>query len=53
MNVGEIVDYCRERIAVFKAPRIVVFRDSLPKNLSGKVLKRELRYELQRVAVGA
>jgi long-chain acyl-CoA synthetase len=41
----EIIDYCRERIAVFKCPRRVVFRDELPKNGIGKVLRRELRAE--------
>jgi long-chain acyl-CoA synthetase len=41
----EIIDYCREQLAVFKCPRKVVFRDSLPKNNTGKVLRRELREE--------
>ncbi|HKV83753.1 MAG TPA: long-chain fatty acid--CoA ligase [Ktedonobacterales bacterium] len=39
----EIIDYCRDQIAVFKCPRRVVFRDELPKNNTGKVLRRELR----------
>jgi long-chain acyl-CoA synthetase len=39
----EIIDYCRSQIAVYKCPRRVVFRDSLPKNNTGKVLRRELR----------
>jgi long-chain acyl-CoA synthetase len=39
----EIIDYCREQLAVFKCPRKVVFRDTLPKNNTGKVLRRELR----------
>ncbi|MGH2484462.1 MAG: AMP-binding enzyme [Ktedonobacterales bacterium] len=39
----EIIDYCRGQIAVFKCPRKVVFRDELPKNNTGKVLRRELR----------
>jgi len=39
----EIIDYCRNEIAVFKSPRKVVFRDALPKNNTGKVLRRELR----------
>jgi long-chain acyl-CoA synthetase len=41
----EIIDYCRSRIAVFKCPRRVVFRDELPKNNTGKVLRRQLREE--------
>lgn len=39
----EIIDYCRNEIATFKCPRKVVFRDELPKNNTGKVLRRELR----------
>jgi long-chain acyl-CoA synthetase len=39
----EIIDFCRTQIAVFKCPRKVVFRDELPKNNTGKVLRRELR----------
>jgi long-chain acyl-CoA synthetase len=38
----EIITYCRERLATFKAPRQVEFRDSLPKTAVGKVLRREL-----------
>jgi long-chain acyl-CoA synthetase len=39
----EVIDFCRDRIAVYKAPREVEFIDALPRNPSGKVLKRELR----------
>ncbi|HEX2228500.1 MAG TPA: long-chain fatty acid--CoA ligase [Candidatus Binatia bacterium] len=39
----EAISFCRERIAVYKAPRSVEFIDALPRNPSGKVLKRELR----------
>jgi len=39
----EIMDFCRERIASYKAPKIVDFRDELPKTPVGKILKRELR----------
>lgn len=38
----EIVDYCRERIAPFKAPRAVEFRQELPKSAVGKLLRRML-----------
>lgn len=40
---GELIDFCRERIASYKKPKGVVFIAELPKNASGKVLKRELR----------
>ncbi|HEX9664177.1 MAG TPA: long-chain fatty acid--CoA ligase [Candidatus Binatia bacterium] len=39
----DVIDFCRDRIAVYKAPRYVEFIDALPRNPSGKVLKRELR----------
>jgi long-chain acyl-CoA synthetase len=39
----EIVAFCRERLASYKVPRQVVFRDSLPKSGVGKYLRRELR----------
>jgi acyl-CoA synthetase (AMP-forming)/AMP-acid ligase II len=39
----EILDFCRERIAGFKRPRSVDFVDALPRNPTGKLLKRELR----------
>jgi acyl-CoA synthetase (AMP-forming)/AMP-acid ligase II len=45
----ELIAFCRERIASYKKPRHVVFIDALPKNASGKVLKRELR---ARIAAG-
>ncbi|MCH2172629.1 long-chain fatty acid--CoA ligase [Myxococcota bacterium] len=38
-----LIDYCRERVAAYKYPRIVEFIDSLPKGPTGKILKRELR----------
>jgi long-chain acyl-CoA synthetase len=39
----EIIAFCRERMAGYKVPRLVVFRDSLPKSGVGKYLRRELR----------
>src|SRR5262245_2682337 len=39
----DIIEFCRNEIAVFKCPRKVVFTDALPKNNTGKVLRRELR----------
>ncbi|MGY1696683.1 MULTISPECIES: fatty acyl-CoA synthetase [unclassified Geodermatophilus] len=39
----ELVAFCRERLAGFKTPRHVTVVDALPKNASGKILKRELR----------
>ena len=39
----EVTRFCRDRLAGFKTPRYVVIADELPKNPSGKILKRELR----------
>ena len=38
-----IIGHCRKRLAGYKCPKTVHFADTLPKNASGKVLKRELR----------
>ena len=40
---SELIQYCQDRLANFKRPRSVVFVDELPRNVMGKVLKRELR----------
>jgi fatty-acyl-CoA synthase len=39
----ELLDHCRQQLARFKIPKAVVLIDALPRNPSGKVLKRELR----------
>ena len=39
----EVIAFCRSHMATFKTPKRVVFADTLPKNPSGKLLKRELR----------
>jgi len=41
----EIIQFCRDRIAAYKVPKIVEFRKELPKTLIGKVLRRALREE--------
>ncbi len=46
----EIISFCRERLAAYKAPRIIEFRADLPKSIIGKVLRRELREEEARKA---
>ena len=42
-TADEIIAFCRKRMASYKVPRLVVFRDSLPKSGVGKYLRRELR----------
>jgi HIP---CoA ligase len=43
LDEAAVVAWCKERLANFKAPRHVEFVESLPRNLAGKILKRELR----------
>jgi fatty-acyl-CoA synthase len=43
VSAAEVSDHCREALADYKRPRQVVFLDELPRNPTGKVLKRELR----------
>lgn len=42
-DAAEIISHCRKRLKRFKSPSEVEFIDALPKNLVGKVLKKELR----------
>jgi long-chain acyl-CoA synthetase len=42
-TADEIIAFCRERLATYKVPRQVVFRDSLPKSGVGKYLRSALR----------
>ena len=43
---GEIIAWCRDRLAHFKCPKSVEFTDALPRTTTGKVLKRELRAQV-------
>ncbi len=43
-----LAEHCRARLASFKVPKQLIIRDSLPRNPSGKILKRVLRAELER-----
>jgi fatty-acyl-CoA synthase len=40
---ADLIDWVRDRLAHFKAPKQVVFVDELPKGGTGKILKQELR----------
>lgn len=41
----EIVKFCKEKIASYKAPDLIEFREELPKTQVGKILRRELKVE--------
>jgi HIP---CoA ligase len=45
LDEADVLAFCRERLANYKVPRRVEFRDALPRNPSGKVLKRVLKEE--------
>jgi long-chain acyl-CoA synthetase len=42
---AEIRTFCREHLAQYKQPRTIIFRESLPKAMTGKILRRQLREE--------
>lgn len=44
----EIIDFCKDRLATFKVPRLVEFREELPKNAVGKILRRVVREEARK-----
>jgi long-chain acyl-CoA synthetase len=48
----EVIAHCKERLAAYKMPRLVEFRDELPKTMVGKILRKELRAEELRKAAG-
>ncbi len=41
----ELIKWCRERLASYKIPQYIEFRDTLPKSKVGKLLRREIRIE--------
>ncbi len=43
LTQAQILAYCRENMTAYKQPRIIEFRDELPKTPVGKILRRELR----------
>jgi long-chain acyl-CoA synthetase len=43
LTANEVIAFCKERLAAYKYPRLIEFRDALPKGPTGKILKRELR----------
>ncbi|MDQ7029369.1 MAG: long-chain fatty acid--CoA ligase [Ardenticatenia bacterium] len=50
LNEEELIQFCRDRLAPYKVPKLVEFRDSLPKTTVGKILRRQLAEEERRKA---
>ncbi|XKF66077.1 long-chain fatty acid--CoA ligase [Virgibacillus necropolis] len=46
-DAEEITEYCKNNMAAYKVPRIIEFRDELPKTNVGKILRRAIREEVQ------
>ena len=45
LDEAAVIAFCNQHMAGFKAPKRVIFVDQLPKNPSGKLLKRSLRQQ--------
>ncbi|MBW2084057.1 MAG: AMP-dependent synthetase, partial [Deltaproteobacteria bacterium] len=45
---AELIRWCRDRLASYKVPSYIEFRDMLPKSKVGKLLRREIRDEERR-----
>jgi len=45
VSESDLIAFCRERLAAYKAPKSIVFNDDLPRNAMGKVQKAKLRRE--------
>ena len=48
VDASELTKWCRERLAPYKIPQYIEFRDMLPKSKVGKLLRREIRDEEHR-----
>jgi len=44
----ELIKWCKEKLAPYKSPQYIEFRDMLPKSKVGKLLRREVRDEERR-----
>ena len=48
VGATELIRFCRDRLAGYKVPSYIEFRDMLPKSKVGKLLRREIRDEERR-----
>lgn len=47
VSAEEIINLCREKLAHYEVPKVVVFKDDLPMTVTGKLWKKELREEFK------
>jgi O-succinylbenzoate-CoA ligase len=52
LTEAAVVQFCEGKLAAYKLPRGVIFAESIPRNPSGKILKRILREEYAEVSLG-
>ncbi|GGA04186.1 AMP-binding protein [Dyella caseinilytica] len=52
LTVEQLKEFCRENLTGYKRPRVIEFRDALPKSNVGKILRRELRDEKKQAVAG-
>jgi long-chain acyl-CoA synthetase len=45
VGASDLIHWCRDKLAPYKIPRYIEFRDMLPKSKVGKLLRREIREE--------
>ena len=46
LTTEQVAAHCRQELTAYKNPKVIVFRDALPKSNVGKILRRELRDEV-------
>ena len=46
LTIEQVAAHCRQELTAYKNPKVIVFRDALPKSNVGKILRRELRDEV-------
>jgi long-chain acyl-CoA synthetase len=43
LTAEQLIDYCQQQLTGYKRPKLIEFRNELPKSNVGKILRRELR----------
>jgi acyl-coenzyme A synthetase/AMP-(fatty) acid ligase len=47
VSLGDLMTFAKEHLASYKRPKKIYFLEDLPKNLYGKVMRKELKKEFQ------